>query len=72
MGGFFTDCDGGRHPPSRARNGTFTPRNSRGIWDLEFVHSHPPKTPALKAGACTNSGGDEVNPPGPGAVLGFG
>eukprot|EP00964_Phaeocystis_antarctica_P037823 scaffold21630_cov39-Phaeocystis_antarctica.AAC.2 len=36
------------------------------------TRSHPPKTPALKAGACTNSGGDKVNPPGPGAVLGFG
>ena len=29
--------DGGGHPPSRAGNRTFTPRNSRGIWDLQFV-----------------------------------
>jgi len=29
--------DGGRHPPSRAGNGTFTPRNSPRISDLQFV-----------------------------------
>ena len=29
--------DGGGHPPSRAGNGTFTPRNSPRISDLQFV-----------------------------------
>ena len=31
------DLDGGGHPPSRAGNGTFTPRNSPRISDLHFV-----------------------------------
>ena len=31
------DLDGGGHPPSRAGNGTFTPRNSPRIPDLQFV-----------------------------------
>ena len=36
-GGFFTPaCEGG-HPPSRAGNRTFTPRNSPRIPDLQFV-----------------------------------
>ena len=31
------DLDGGRHAPSRPENGTFTPRNSPRIPDLQFV-----------------------------------
>ena len=33
--------DGGLHAPSRPENGRFTPRNSRGIWGLQFVQISP-------------------------------